>query len=143
MYNNKKIIHDVYIGATMAKEFIYRGKTLDELKKMELVDFIQLIPSRQRRSLSRGFTEQQKKLLKKLRKNKQNIKTHCRDMVIVPEMIGRTIKIHKGTKEWGILLIQPEMLGHTLGEFALTRRGVSHSAPGVGATRSSSAISVR
>jgi len=127
----------------MAKEFTYYGKTLDEIKRMDLAEFAKLIPARQRRSITRGFTEQQKILLKKLRKNEPNVRTHCRDMVIIPEMIGKTIKVHKGTKEWVMVVILPEMIGHTLGEFALTRKTISHSAPGVGATRSSSAISVR
>jgi len=40
-------------------------------------------------------------------------------------------------------MIEPEMIGHYLGEFAGTRKGVSHSAPGIGATRSSAALSVK
>ncbi|HLC85017.1 MAG TPA: ribosomal protein S19 family protein, partial [Candidatus Nanoarchaeia archaeon] len=38
---------------------------------------------------------------------------------------------------------QPEMLGHKLGEFAITKKRVAHSAPGIGATRSSASLSVR
>ncbi len=125
------------------KEFTYRGKTMDELKKMSLAEFIGLLPARQRRSLTRGFTESQKILLKKLRSNEPRIKTHCRDMIIIPEIVGKTIFIHKGTKDWVQIVITQEMLGHYLGEFAFTRRPVAHSAPGVGATRSSAAISVR
>ena len=66
------------------KEFTYRGKTLEELQKMDLKEFIKLLPSRQRRSLSRGFTDQQKILLNKIKKAKEGkykkiIKTHVRD----------------------------------------------------------------
>ncbi|HLC99136.1 MAG TPA: 30S ribosomal protein S19 [Candidatus Nanoarchaeia archaeon] len=124
------------------KEFAYRGKTLEEIKSMNFNEFIQLLPSARRRSLKRGFTEQQKRFIEKVRMNKNNIETHCRDLVVLPEMVGRIIKVHNG-KEFVPVHILPEMIGHLLGEFALTRRKVSHSAPGIGATRSSAAISVR
>lgn len=124
------------------KEFKYKGKTIEELKTLSLDDFIKLIPSRLRRSLKRGFTEQQKKVLEKVRKQSKNIKTHCRDMVIIPEMVGQTIKVHSG-KEFVQLIIVPEMIGHVLGEFALTRRKVGHSSPGVGASKSSSSMSLK
>ena len=124
------------------KEFTYRGKTIEELKGMSLNEFASLLPSRQRRSLKRGLTEQQKILLNRVKKNKINIKTHCRDMVILKEMIGKIIKVHTG-KEFVPFTIVEEMLGHCLGEYALTRRRVEHSAPGIGATRSSAALSVK
>jgi small subunit ribosomal protein S19 len=63
-------------------------------------------------------------------------------MVIVPAMIGKTIKVYNG-KEFFPVMITGEMLGHYLGEFSHTRKGVSHSAAGIGATRSSKAISAR
>ncbi len=124
------------------KEFTYRGKTLEELKELSLNDFILLLPARERRSLKRGFTEQQKILLKRIRAKKSNIETHCKDMIILPEMIGLTIRIHTG-KEFLSVMIQDEMIGHYLGEFVITRKKVEHSAPGIGATRSSSALSVK
>lgn len=124
------------------KEFSFKGMTEEELKTLPIEEFINLIPSRSRRSLKKGFTEEQKKVLDKIRKNDKDIKTHSRDMVIVPEMIGHKIKIHNG-KDFVELLILPEMAGHILGEFALTRRRVAHNSPGVGATRSSASVSVR
>ena len=124
------------------KEFKYRGKTLEELKSLSLNEFAELVPARIRRSLKRGFTEQQKVFLKKIRNKEDDIKTHCRNMIILPEMIGMSVRIYTG-KEFFKLIIQEEMLGHLLGEFALTRKGVSHSAPGIGATRSSAAMSVK
>lgn len=127
----------------MAKIFIYRGKTFDQISKLSLAEFAKLLPARQRRKITRGFTEQEKKLLAKIRANKKNIKTHCRDMIILPEMVGKTIKVHKGLTEYVTLAIEEEMIGHYVGEFALTRSRVSHSAPGIGATKSSSALSVR
>lgn len=124
------------------KEFTYRGKTLEELKKLSLNDFMLLLNARERRSLKRGLTEQQKKLLKRIRAKKSNIETHCKDMIILPEMVGLTIRIHNG-KEFIPVMIQEEMIGHYLGEFVITRQKVEHSAPGIGATRSSAALSVK
>jgi small subunit ribosomal protein S19 len=80
--------------------------------------------------------------LNKIRDKESNIKTHCRNAVILPEMVGLTIGIHNG-KSFVNVTIQEEMIGHYLGEFMLTRKGVKHSAPGIGATRSSAALSVK
>lgn len=124
------------------KEFLFKGKTLDELKKLSVKEFAQLVPTRQRRTLLRGLTEDQKALIKEVDNKEGNIKTHCRDVIILPKMVGLTIKIHNG-KEWTPVMIQDEMIGHRLGEFSLTRKGVRHNSPGIGATRSSSAASVR
>jgi small subunit ribosomal protein S19 len=124
------------------KEFAYRGKSLEELKTLSLEEFMEMVPSRARRSLKRGFTEDQKKLLEKIRANKKGIKTHSRDMIVIPEMVGITIKVYNG-KLYDEVLVAPEMVGHLLGEFSLTRRRVAHNAPGVGATRSSASVSVR
>ena len=124
------------------KEFTYRGRTLEELQRMSIDEYMKIVPSRIRRTMKRGFTEQQKKLLQKLRKGEKNIETHCRDMVVLPEMVNQTIKIHSG-KEFIPILIQPDMVGHVLGEFVMTRRRVEHSAPGIGATKSSSSMSLK
>jgi small subunit ribosomal protein S19 len=124
------------------KELTFRGKTVDELKQLSINEFAELVPSRARRSLKRGLTEDQKKLLEKVKKNDKNIRTHVRDMVILPEFVGHVIRIHNG-KEYVPVTISEEMLGHFLGEFSLTRKKITHNAPGVGATRSSGAISVR
>jgi len=99
----------------MAKKAIMvKGMHEEELKKLSLKEFIEITNSRARRSLKRGFTDLQKKLLKKIDKNEKNIKTHCRDMVIIPKMIGLTIRVHNG-KEFVPIIIQPEMIGHYLG----------------------------
>ena len=126
----------------MAKKiFTFKGKTIEEINQLSLSQFAELIPSKERRKIKRGFTEQEKTLLKKL-KQKDQIKTHCRDMVIPPEMVGKTILVHSG-KVFEAVRVSKEMLGHRLGEFILTRKRVSHGAAGVGATKSSSALSVR
>jgi len=131
----------------MALQYKFKGKTIEELKKMDLKEFIELLPSRQKRSLKRGFTGAQKILLKKIDKAiegiyKKPIKTHCRSMIILPKMVGLTIHIHRG-KDFILTNIEPEMLGLRLGELSLTRKRIEHSAPGVGATKSSTAVSAR
>ncbi len=124
------------------KEYTYRGLTVEELKKLDVKEFSEIAVARARRSLNRGFTDAQKALLEKIKKGNKNIKTHCRNMIIVPSMLDVTIKVHNG-KEFQPVLIIPEMLGHCLGEFALSRKRVAHSSPGVGATKSSSSVSVK
>jgi len=124
------------------KEFNYCGKNIEDLKKMSMDEFAKLLPARQRRSLTRGFTDAQKRFLKSLKVKKDNVKTQCRDMVIIPEFVGKTILIHRGNN-FDRVLITTEMLGHYLGEFTYNRKKVAHSAPGIGATRSSAAISVK
>lgn len=124
------------------KKEIWRGKTLEELQKMDIRTFAALVPSRERRKLVRGFTEQEKILIKRVTRGDLNIKTHCRDMVILPPMIGKSIKIYNG-KEFVPFIVELDMLGHRLGEFSFTRTSVRHNAPGIGATRSSAAISVK
>jgi len=120
----------------MVKVFTYRGKTIEELQKMSFGEFVKLLPSRQRRSLLRGLNDKQKKFLERLRKSDKPVRTHLREMMIIPEMVFKKVLIHNG-KEWLLIDIKPEMIGHRLGEFVLTRKRVTHSAPGVGATRAS------
>ena len=129
----------------MAKKFTFRGKSLEELQAMTLEEFSKLLVSRQRRSLKRGFTRVEKKLLEQVRKHKGKdklLRTHAREMVILPEMVGAKIGIHDG-KEYKSVMITESMLGHVLGEFALTRNRVKHSSPGIGATRSSKFVALK
>jgi len=128
----------------MPKEFLYRGLTLQQLETMSMDEFIHLLPSRQRRSLHRGLSIEQRKLLENIRTAKEAmrkgqpfaVKTHARDMVILPEMVGVTVLVHSG-KEFVPVEIIPEMIGYYLGEFAVTNKPVRHGTPGIGASRSS------
>ena len=124
------------------KEFTYRGKTLEELQKLSIEEFAMLIGADNRRCLLRGLTEVQKHFLKKIQSGKNKVKTHSRDMVILPIMVGKEIQIHMG-KKFESVWVTEEMLGHRLGEFAITRKKVSHNAPGIGATKSTSSVSVK
>ena len=126
----------------MAKIFTWYGKTEEEIKQLDMKEFMELLPSRRRRSLKRGLTAAQKILLQNVESGQSNIKTHCRNMIILPQMLGKVIRIHNG-KDFVAITIIPEMLGHCLGEFAHSRKMVSHSSAGVGATRSSKAVSAR
>ena len=122
----------------------YRGKELEELKEMDIREFAKFTKARTRRTLLRNYDIIQKFLKnceKKEAKNKP-IKTHLRDIVIVPQMVGKTLYVHNG-KEFVKVQISFEMLGHRLGEFAPTRKVVKHGNAGVGATKSSASRSVK
>ncbi len=126
----------------MAK-FSYKGKNAEELEKMSIEDFSGLIKSRARRSLKRGLPETQKKLLEDIRKNSGKFhRTHCREMVIIPEMVGVKIGLYNG-KEFVTIEVKDYMIGHRLGEFAVTRKQIKHSAPGFGATKSSKFVPLK
>ncbi len=128
----------------MPKEYRYRGYSGDDLAVMSMDEFIRILPSRQRRSLQRGLSPEQRVLLESVRKAKEAtkqgqktaVKTHARDMVILPEMIGVTLQVHNG-KEFTPIDVTAEMVGHFIGEFAITNKPVKHGTPGIGASRSS------
>lgn len=122
------------------KEQIYRGKSLEELKELDVREFAKFLPSRSRRSVLRNFDTIQKfvqRCEKKVSRNKK-IKTHLRELIIVPGLVGTTVGIHNG-KSFQDVAITVEMIGHRLGEFALSRGKVNHGAAGLGATKSSRA----
>jgi len=118
------------------KQFTYKGKTIEELKKLDVREFAKLINSRQRRTVLRNFQEIENFVNRAKRKQAKNkkIKTHKRDLIIVPEMIGMKIQIHNGRNFLPIEIIE-EMLGHKFGEFSLTRAKIKHGKSGVGATK--------
>jgi small subunit ribosomal protein S19 len=120
------------------KEFQFHGHSLEDVKKLTMEELLPLLPSRMRRTLNRGLTKKQDKLLNDIQKAKEGdiIKTHCRDMIILPNFVGHRIDVHNG-KEFQRVDIVANMIGHYLGEFAITRSKVKHTGPGVGATRSS------
>lgn len=146
------------------RRFRYRGKTLEELLSMSMDQLIQVLPARARRSLLRessteiirkrreyGISESPRiKLLRKVRKARElmaqgknvKIKTHVRDMIILPEMVGLTIEVYNG-KEFVPVKIVPEMIGHYLGEYAPTTKYVKHGEPGLKATRSTLYVAMK
>ena len=125
----------------MPKEFRYRGRSIEELRSMSTEALLELLPSRARRSLNRGVSEEKRKILEDARAIKEGrlqgqIKTHARDMIVLPLMVGLTIGVHNG-KEFVPLEVKPEMIGRYLGEFVITNKKVVHGTPGIGSSRSS------
>jgi small subunit ribosomal protein S19 len=125
----------------MVKEFLYRGLSKEDLDNTSLEKLFQLFNSRQRRSLTRGITDGKRKLIQEIKdakagKLKTPIKTHLRDLIVLPYMVGVAVNVFSG-KEFVPVIIKTEMVGHYLGEYVITNKRVNHGAPGVGASRSS------
>merc|ERR1712121_110180 len=133
------------------RKFTYRGVDLEKLLDMSREEMATLYCARPRRAFARGVKRKHEAVLKRLRKAKKNcqplekpelVKTHCRNMVIEPEMTGSVIGVYNG-KTFTTVEIKPEMIGHYLGEFAMTYRPVKHGRPGIGATHSSRFIPLK
>ncbi len=129
----------VAVEARRTKVFTYRGHTMEELLVLPQDELVAALPARARRFLSRiGVHEEAQKLLVKVSNASEGdkLRTHLRDFPILPVMVGKVMEVHNG-KDFHAVTVVPEMIGHKLGEFALTRKSVKHTGPGVGATRSS------
>ncbi|MEK6959358.1 MAG: 30S ribosomal protein S19 [archaeon] len=126
------------------KEFTFRGKKLEELKAMSIEQFAELCNSRSRRNLLKGVDKQFLEKLDKARNNPRAkpVRTHKRDMVVIPQMLGTKIAIHRGNTFESIDVV-PKMLGHYVGELVLTRKRLTHGKAGIGATKSSTAVTAR
>jgi len=123
-----------------SKEYLYRGIPLEELQKLDVREVAKYLPSRSRRSVLRHF-DIIEKFVKRCQvavEQKKKIRTHLRDMIVVPRLVGMSIHVYTG-KLFNEVKITHQMIGHRLGEFALTRQRVQHGSPGIGATKSSSA----
>jgi small subunit ribosomal protein S19 len=122
----------------MVKEFTYHGLSKEELSNIPNEKLLKLFTARIRRSLTRGINDDKKKLMEEMKdkNNKNPIKTHLRDVIILPYMVGVTVHIFSG-KEFVPITITLQMVGHYLGEYVITNKRVNHGAPGVGASRSS------
>jgi len=124
------------------EEFTYHGYTIGALQEMSIDDLLPIMPSRARRKMQRGLTRDEQNLLEKVRSGDEKIRTHSRSMIILPEMVGRNIEIYTG-KEFQNVEIPVEGVFHYLGEFAMTRRRISHGSAGIGATRSSKYVPLK
>ena len=119
------------------KEFTYRGLTLDKLQELEFDQFLSMLPSRQRRSFKRGLSREQAKLINDSEQRPEKVlRTHRREMIVIPQFVGRKFAVHNG-REFVDIDIMPEMIGLYFGELAPTRTSPTHTGPGVGATKSS------
>ncbi|KAL6893891.1 hypothetical protein ACP4OV_007989 [Aristida adscensionis] len=133
------------------RKYSYRGVDLDALLDMSTDDLVQLFPARARRRFQRGLKRKPMALIKKLRKAKKDapagekpepVRTHLRNMIIVPEMIGSLVGVYNG-KTFNQVEIKPEMIGHYLAEFSISYKPVKHGRPGIGATHSSRFIPLK
>eukprot|EP01137_Pigoraptor_chileana_P015395 Opistho-2@71263 len=133
------------------RKFSYRGVDLDQLLDLGSEQLIDLVHSRARRRFSRGLKRKPMALIKRLRKSRKEcgpqekpavVKTHLRDMIIVPEMIGSVVGVYNG-KVFNQVEVKPEMVGHYLGEFSISYKPVKHGRPGIGATHSSRFIPLK
>ncbi|XP_059157007.1 uncharacterized protein LOC131941645 [Physella acuta] len=127
------------------RKFTYRGVDLDQLLDMSLEQLSDVFNCRQHRRLNRGLKSKPLALIKRLRKAKTEaghlkerevVKTHLRDMIIVPEVIGSIFGVYNG-ETFIQVEIKPAMVGHYLGEFSITYNHVKHNIPGIFATHSS------
>ena len=118
------------------KVFKFKGKTMKELLSLDRSQFSELLNSRKRRTMKRGLPENQEKFMAKLEKGKPKLRTHRRDIIIIPAMVGKTVEIYNG-KKFIPIAITEEMLGYYFGELVQTRKIASHKGTGVGATKSS------
>eukprot|EP00825_Cyclidium_porcatum_P015790 TRINITY_DN1905_c0_g1_i4.p1 TRINITY_DN1905_c0_g1~~TRINITY_DN1905_c0_g1_i4.p1 ORF type:complete len:190 (-),score=42.97 TRINITY_DN1905_c0_g1_i4:325-894(-) len=141
-------------GFDKTKKFIFRGKNIEDLLKIasgETPDQIitpaltELLRSRIRRKISRGIKSGFKKFVRKVLQTKKvapqgekpaAVKTHRRDYIVVPAMIGSVIGIYNG-KEFVNVEIKFDMIGRYLGEFAMSYKPTKHGKPGIGATKGS------
>ncbi|KHN76788.1 40S ribosomal protein S15 [Toxocara canis] len=133
------------------RKFSYRGVDLDQLLDMNRDQLAKLLPCRARRRLARGLKRKHLTLLARLRRAKKEasvlekpatIKTHLRDMIVLPEMVGSMIGVYNG-KVFNQVEVKPEMIGHYLGEFSISYKPVKHGRPGIGATHSSRFIPLK
>lgn len=125
------------IQARRKKEFMFRGYTLEQLQSMPFDQVLELLPSRARRTYLRGLNYEQQIVYDKLSgENDGVVRTHRRDLPILPSFVGKTVAIYDG-HQFVNVDIKPEMIGYNLGEFVINRKMPQHSGPGVGATRSS------
>ena len=129
----------------MPKDFVFRGLDEEQLKAVSMDEFIRMLPSRMRRSLMRGLPEEHRKLIEKIRSwqpGDKPLKTHSRNLIILPEMIGTTVHVFSG-RDFIEVLIDLKKVGHYLGEYSITNSPVRHGRPGIGASRSSMYIPLK
>jgi small subunit ribosomal protein S19 len=130
----------------MAERIAFRGLTPSEVAKHDMKDYVNMITSRERRTIKRNGLEY-RKLIAKVEahiaaKSAKSIKTTIREAVILPQWIGLKFEVHNG-KEWKPVFITANMLGHRLGQYSHTTKRVIHSDPGIRATRGSKFLAMK
>lgn len=120
------------------REALYRGMSIEGIRELSWEEQLEIMPSRVRRFFGRSFDDETNAFWKKVQAAGEGdeLRTHLRDFPVVPHMVDKIVHVYNG-KEFMKVGVTTEMIGHKLGEFALTRKPVKHTGPGVGATRSS------
>merc|ERR1711990_1039172 len=133
------------------RKFTFRGIDLEQLLDMNKNELVDLFCARPRRKFQRGPKRKAHALIKKPNKAKKDapagekpeaVRTHLRNMIIVPEMIGSVVGVYNG-KSFNQVEIKPEMIGHYLGEFSITYKPTAHGRPGIGSSTSSRFIPLK
>jgi len=131
------------------RRFYYRGHEVPTLLDLSHAELMKLMTARARRRFARGHVPMN--LIRRLRKAKKDapegdkpktVKTHLRNMIIVPEMVASVVGVYNG-QSFTQVEIKPDMIGHYLGEFSISYKPVKHGRPGVGATNSSRFIPLK
>merc|ERR1712098_594314 len=144
VFHHRSTMADAPVKRRTFRKFTYRGVDLDALLDLSSEQLMDLVHARARRKFSRGLKRKPMALIKKLRKAKkecpqfekpETVKTHLRNMIIVPEMIGSVVGVYNG-RSFTTVEVKPEMTGHYLGEFSITYHPVRHGRPGIGAQNS-------
>jgi small subunit ribosomal protein S15e len=133
------------------KKQIYRGIELDKLLELDQEAMVNLLDAKARRRYRRGIHPKYTRLVKKLKQSVKDapygekpkgVKTHLRNCIITPEMVGSVAEVYGG-KYWTPVEIKADMCGKYLGEFSLTYKPIRHGKVGHGATRGSKFTALR
>ena len=134
-----------------AKKYTFRGLSLEELSGLKNEQLVELFRARIKRRFNRGLKHKYQRFIQKLRKAKKNlqpgekpaaVKTHLRNAIVLPEMVGSVIGVYTG-KEFANVEVKFDMIGKYVGEFGLTYKPTTHGKPGIGATKGSNATSLK
>ena len=132
----------------MARKVTLKGVEEEDVPSIGMEEFMKILGSRERRTMRRlKQNPKLKQFYEKVRKiraknPKKLIKTHIRDAIILPEMVGLTFGVYNG-KEFKRVEISIRKVGKRLGDFAHSTSRVLHSGPGVGATRGSKFVPLK
>lgn len=127
------------------KKYTYQGIELDNLKKMPLSDLKKHLPSALRRHINRGFSQEEYDLITHCSQDHADeaiITTKCRNMMVLPVMIGKIIGIHNGN-QFVEVEIKPDMISRRFKDLVPTKSSKAHGRPGVGATSSSKFVPLK
>ncbi len=123
------------------EEYTYHGYNIEQLKAMSMDELLAIMPTGARRKVLRGFTRDEEDVRARIAEG-DGVRTHSRSMIILPEMVGKNVAIYSG-KEFVEVEIPVEGIFHYFGEFAATRKKVTHGSAGIGATKSSKYVPLK